>query len=294
MIVLQTQSLLFANLAFSDFFMGIYLILLASVDVYYGGNYALYDKTWKTSGLCQLAGFLSTFSGELSVLTLTVITIDRFIVIVLNSPQLKLGKKHVKAILILLWMFVFILCLLPCFDNAYFDNYYGQSEMCLPVPIASERQTAMKYTYTHTYDDFVDGWILDRTALPINSRKPNGWEFSVFVFLGINGLSFLAILSMYVWMFVSVRKVQAAARSAQQKDDLRLARNMMMILGTDALCWFPVIGLGIYCLTGKTLEMRVSDICFLYTFLKFSRASRHNRQSCDITTTNSVDMSEND
>ena len=113
-------------------------------------------------------------------------------------------------------------------------------------------------------------WLRERTAVPINSKKPNGWEFSVFVFLGINGLSFLAILAMYVWIFVSVRKVQATARSAQQKDDLRLARNMMLVLGTDALCWFPVIGLGIYCLTGKTLEMRVSDIWFcIYTFLNF-------------------------
>ena len=97
--VLQTQSLLLANLALSDCIMGVYLIIIASADVYYRGNYALHDKSWKTGALCKVAGFLSTLSGEMSVLSLTVITIDRFIVLVQNSPLLKLSKKHVKGIL---------------------------------------------------------------------------------------------------------------------------------------------------------------------------------------------------
>ena len=51
--------------------MGIYLMTIATVDLYYSDVYILYDKSWRTSILCQFAGFLSTFSSELSVFTLT-------------------------------------------------------------------------------------------------------------------------------------------------------------------------------------------------------------------------------
>ena len=273
---MQTQSLLLANLAFSDSIMGIYLLIIASVDVYYRENYALHDKSWKTSRLCKVAGFLSTVSSETSVLSLTVITIDRFIVIVLNSLLLKLGKKHVKGILVFMWIFVFIISLVPCFNTGYFNNFYGQSEMCLPLPLASKRQTAMNYTIEDLGMQSFGLRTKKHIAKPVNTSKPNGWEFSVLVFLGINGVSFLAILIMYVQMFLSVRKVQAAVRSTQQRDDLALAKKMTIILGTDAFCWFPVIGLGLYCLAGNSLPVQVSGIFILQECFKVLK-KYHNR-----------------
>lgn len=240
-----------ANLAISDFLMGIYLMIVAAADVHYGVEYAGYDYGWRRSKLCTVAGFLTTFSGELSVATLTFITVDRFIVISLNSPTKKLSKNHVKAILLCIWVVVLTLCLVPCFDKSYFDNFYGQSEMCLPLPIASERVTGVVRNDDYEY-------------VPVISRTPNGWEYSVFIFVGINAVSFLAILIMYVWMFISVKKTQAAARSSQLNNDLTLARKMTLIVVTDAMCWIPVMGLGIYSMLGNTINPKVS-MC--YTFL---------------------------
>jgi len=68
--------------------MGIYLMVIAVVDARYRGEYSVYDKAWRTSGLCGFAGFLSTFSSELSVFTLTVITLDRFLVSAYTSYEL--------------------------------------------------------------------------------------------------------------------------------------------------------------------------------------------------------------
>ena len=78
----QVHSFLITNLAIGDFFMGVYLLIIAVVDSYYRGVYSAYEKGWKTSSLCQFSGFISTFSSELSVLTLTVITLDRLICII--------------------------------------------------------------------------------------------------------------------------------------------------------------------------------------------------------------------
>ena len=67
----QVHSFLIMNLAFSDCLMGIYLLLIAVVDQYYRGRYSVHEFSWRSSQLCHLAGFISTFSSELSVFTLT-------------------------------------------------------------------------------------------------------------------------------------------------------------------------------------------------------------------------------
>ena len=259
---LQTQSYLLVNLAVSDLLMGIYLTIVAAIDVHYRGDYARYDVAWKQSKLCTLAGFLSTLSGVLSVLTLAAVTIDRFIVIVINSPLIKMGKGQAKGILVLIWTLVTGMCLIPCFDSPYFQNFYGQSEMCLPISIASDRQSGMEFTSQWVWDTTTETPKLlhERTANPKISRKPSGWEYSLFIYLGLNGGAFLAIVIMYMGMFIGIRRTHAAARSPQLKDDLAIAKKMILIVATNALCWFPTIALAIYCLLGNTVEMRVSCV----------------------------------
>ena len=243
--------------------MGVYLVIMAAVNVHYKGDYARQDVKWKRSNLCTAAGFLSTFSAELSMLTLTLITVDRFIVIVVNSPTVRLRTHHVKVLLAFLWLFVLLLCLVPCFDIPYFENFYGQSEMCLPIPISSKRQTKVDFTFQQTRSPYGMMHKRELTAIPVTTDRPNGWEYSIFMFVGLNGSAFVAIFTMYVWMFISVRQTRAAARSSQMKDDLALARKMIVIVGSNALCWFPVIGLAIYCLMNNTLELRVSMFTFV-------------------------------
>jgi len=52
--------------------MGIYLLIIASVDAYYRGIYFIVDASWRQSSLCHFAGFLSTLSSEFSVFALLV------------------------------------------------------------------------------------------------------------------------------------------------------------------------------------------------------------------------------
>ncbi|KAL1129109.1 hypothetical protein AAG570_013640 [Ranatra chinensis] len=67
----KVHSFLITNLALGDLFMGSYLLLIAVVDWYYRGVYSIYDSGWRSSPVCSFAGFISTFSSELSVFTLT-------------------------------------------------------------------------------------------------------------------------------------------------------------------------------------------------------------------------------
>ena len=67
----QPHSFLIINMAIGDLMMGVYLLVIAFVDLQYRGVYVAYEQAWRSSLLCQLAGFTSTLSSELSVLTLT-------------------------------------------------------------------------------------------------------------------------------------------------------------------------------------------------------------------------------
>lgn len=69
--IFQVHSFLIINLALGDLLMGSYLLLIAVVDWYFRGVYSVHDTSWRSSQLCSLAGFISTFSSELSVFTLT-------------------------------------------------------------------------------------------------------------------------------------------------------------------------------------------------------------------------------
>ncbi|KAL3889942.1 hypothetical protein ACJMK2_002258 [Sinanodonta woodiana] len=208
----KVHSFLITNLAVGDFFMGGYLMIIAVVDSYYRGTYIVYDKLWRESDLCKFAGFLSTFSSELSVFTLTIITLDRLIVIIFPLKLRRIGIKEAVIAMLLLWVVAFFLSLIPLVGIDYFHNFYGRSGVCL--------------------------------ALHITSKKPNGWQYSVAVFLVVNFVSFLIICVSYLWMFFVAKKTRSAVRKSEASSDTAMARRMTIIVLTDFFCWIPIILLG--------------------------------------------------
>ncbi|XP_076437604.1 G-protein coupled receptor GRL101-like [Babylonia areolata] len=215
----KVHSFLITNLAIGDFFMGVYLLIIAVVDSYYRGVYIVHDKWWRHSDLCRFSGFISTFSSELSVFTLTVITLDRLVCIIFPLKLKRLGLKQATLVMSLVWLGVFWLSVLPLLGWDYFREFYGRSGVCL--------------------------------ALHVTPDRPAGWEYSVAVFLVINLASFLLIVLSYLWMFVIARQTRSAVRSSgESKTDAAMARRMTLIVMTDFLCWVPIILLGFASLGG--------------------------------------------
>ena len=58
----KASSFFVINLGCSDFLMGLYLLIIGSVDSYYRGVYIVHADAWRASNLCQVAGFLATLS----------------------------------------------------------------------------------------------------------------------------------------------------------------------------------------------------------------------------------------
>lgn len=215
--------------------MGVYLLIIAVVDSYYRGKYFISDKTWRESDLCKFAGFISTFSSELSVFTLTIITIDRLICIIFPLKLKRLGIKEMLIVMPCIWILVTVLSGAPLFGIDYFENFYGRSGVCL--------------------------------ALHITPEKPKGWEYSVFVFLVLNLVSFLTILISYLWMFLVAKQTTTAVRKSKAKSDKSMAKRMTLIVMSDFCCWIPIILLGFASLGGAhvppQVRMRVTSIAFI-------------------------------
>ncbi|CAB4001013.1 G- coupled receptor GRL101-like, partial [Paramuricea clavata] len=224
----RINSFLLTNLAVADFLMGVYMLIIAYKDTLWDGVYFKHDVAWRASDLCIFAGVISTVSSEVSVLTLTVITLDRLICIVFVFRFQRWTMKKVSAIMCVVWILGFGISLAPLFYDDYFHDYennvhfFGRSAVCLPLQLSSDR--------------------------------PSGWQYSVFVFLVLNAVSFLFILLAYVVMYHTIVKSARAVRSTRMNQDSTLAKRMMFIILTDFACWFPVIIISILALTGNLYD----------------------------------------
>ncbi|XP_078086693.1 follicle-stimulating hormone receptor-like [Mustelus asterias] len=131
---LTVPRFLMCNLAFSDFCMGLYLLLIASVDIWTKGQYYNYAIDWQTGAGCASAGFFTVFASELSVYTLTAITLERWHTIT-YAMQLdrKLHLRHAIVIMCGGWAFSFIVALLPLLGV----SSYKKVSICLPMDVNS-------------------------------------------------------------------------------------------------------------------------------------------------------------
>ena len=217
----SVQSILVMNLAIADGLMGVYMLIIASADMYYRDIYIIYAEDWKSSIVCKMAGFLSVLSSEASVFFLTVISVDRGISVITPFSDLRLNQYKLKIAILLIWSVTILISLIPAVTKFYFGNsFYGRSSVCL--------------------------------ALPLTTDTPEGWEYSVAIFLGLNLLAFLIMLVCYVGIYISVKisskRVKSSAKN--RSEQIELATRMAFLIGTDFCCWAPIIIMGLVSLSG--------------------------------------------
>ncbi|XP_067465910.1 lutropin-choriogonadotropic hormone receptor [Thunnus thynnus] len=120
------------HLAFADLCIGIYLLMIATVDLRTRGHYSQHAIEWQTGPGCSAAGFLSLFGGELSVYTLSTITIERWHTIT-NAMQIerRLGLAQAATIMAAGWLICLGMGMLPLVGI----SSYTKVSMCLPMDI---------------------------------------------------------------------------------------------------------------------------------------------------------------
>ncbi|XP_050390908.2 relaxin receptor 1-like, partial [Patella vulgata] len=215
----QIHSFFIKNLSFADLVMGMYLIVIGTHDMRYRGRYLFYDYKWRNSWGCDVSGMLSTISSEVSVLTLTLITLDRYMCI---TYPLSLRKRNIRlaySVMALIWTLSLALAVLPVMGFTYFGNYfYRNNAVCIP--------------------------------LLLHEPWSRGWEYSAFMFLGLNFVSFTFITYAYCSMFASIRQSRMLFRSTHDEQERSLMKRFSLIVLTDFICWMPIICLKVAAFVG--------------------------------------------
>ncbi|XP_061331245.1 lutropin-choriogonadotropic hormone receptor isoform X1 [Pezoporus flaviventris] len=182
---LTVPRFLMCNLSFADFCMGLYLLLIASVDAQTRGQYYNHAIDWQTGSGCSAAGFFTVFASELSVYTLTVITVERWHTIT-YAMQLdrKLRLRHAVPIMLGGWIFSILIAVLPLLGI----SSYMKVSICLPMDI----ETGLSQAY-------------------------------ILLILVLNVVAFIVICACYIKIYIAVQNPELVAANKDTKVAKRMA-----------------------------------------------------------------------
>ncbi|KAL2083009.1 hypothetical protein ACEWY4_020782 [Coilia grayii] len=182
---LTVSRFLMCHLAFADLCMGMYLLMIAAMDYRSQQEYYNHATDWQTGAGCSVAGFLTVFASELSVYTLTMITLERWHTIAhAMEMDRRLKLRHVALMMAVGWLFSLLVALLPILGV----SSYSKVSICLPMDI--DTPAAQGY---------------------------------VIVVLLLNVIAFLVVCTCYVRIYISVRNPELAGRRGDAKIAKRMA-----------------------------------------------------------------------
>ncbi|KAI3362653.1 hypothetical protein L3Q82_001727 [Scortum barcoo] len=182
---LTISRFLMCNLAFADLCMGLYLMLIAFMDHHSRHEYYNHATDWQTGPGCGIAGFLTVFASELSVYTLTVISLERWHTIT-NAMRInkRLRMHHVAAMMGAGWGFSLVVALLPLVGV----SSYSKVSICLPMDIDT----------------------------------PGSQVYVVSVLI-LNVVAFLVVCYCYICIYLSIRNPEHSTRHGDTKIAKRMA-----------------------------------------------------------------------
>ena len=72
-----TNKVLITLISFGDWLVGCYLFILAVADAYYGSNFCSQQIQWLLSSYCSILGVVSTFGSQISLFSMTILSVTR-------------------------------------------------------------------------------------------------------------------------------------------------------------------------------------------------------------------------
>ncbi|XP_072041719.1 G-protein coupled receptor GRL101-like [Amphiura filiformis] len=256
------QRLFIGNLGASDCLMGVYMMIIASADVYYGDVYFTKSEEWRSGIVCKIASFLALLSSEASVFVITLISFDRCLSVVFPFSDRQFRSKSSKMAIGFIWLVSLGLALAPTLLAGPDSDFYDLSDVCIGLPLIT-RPTSFQIEISNVGHELGENTF----AVPIPENSKPAWYFSIAIFLGINLICFVAILICYIMIFAAIKKsAKKVQRKQTYKEDMRLALKMAAIIGTDFICWFPVIVMGLLSQTGLVvipLVMYIWSVVFI-------------------------------
>ena len=188
--------------------MGVYLLIIASYDISYRGEYNSHALVWTSGWRCQIAGIMAMVSAEVSIVILACISVERYLVITKPLRFTKIERKHATVTLTTVWISCIMLSLLPILTVEPHYIFYGNNGVCFP--------------------------------LHIQSPFMSGWQWSSFIFLGVNVVAIGVTIICYVAMFQEVQRSRTFGYMPRS-NDAAIAKRFFWIIAAGILCSTPII-----------------------------------------------------
>ena len=263
----KIQTFLLSNLAMSDLLMGIYMLLIASADIYFGNYFPMQAEAWRSGVTCRIAGALSVLSSEASVFFVTLISIDRFIHIRYPYSRRKLGKRSSIILAVLVWFISLILGIVPSSLAGRNYKFYHNSHVCVGLPLALVEHFDHIETSEWMCPSNEQFCYFQQSLQSRSLGKIRGMYFASAIFLGVNCICYFIISVCYVEIVRFVFKSsKRAGLNREMKDQMRMTIKVAAIVFTDFACWFPVILMGILVQAG-VLILPPSVFAWCVTFV---------------------------
>ncbi|KAJ8034098.1 hypothetical protein HOLleu_24525 [Holothuria leucospilota] len=248
------QNAFLVNLAVADFLMGVYLLSIGIADAKFGEHYFLSAYGWRNGVQCKIIGIIGFASNVASLLTLTSVTVERFFFIVFPFGSFHLGSKWKVGICVTIWITSVVIAITPLILSAFVQGVFGFSDVCLGLPVVTVPERTDNNVLFESGSYFGE---LDHVG-ENNDIKNLQWIYSQIVYIYFTSACVLIITFCYVAMFISVvASGIISKRPGGSKDDKKAAMKMSIIVGTDLVCWLPVIAVGILSQAGYEISINL-------------------------------------
>jgi relaxin family peptide receptor 2 len=174
----RAVSMVIRNLAVADLLMGVYLFIIGAQDLRFRQTYNLHAKDWVVSWNCAITGIVALVSSEVSVFILAFMSVERFLLI--SDPfggHRRLNAKNMLVCLFSIWMLGITMAVVPLIHYRSSTKFYG--------------------TYSGT-------------CFPLLLHLELGWQYSAFLFLGVNMSLLVLIAALYTALLVSIWRTRRA------------------------------------------------------------------------------------
>ena len=126
-----TDKVLITLISFGDWLVGCYLFVLAVTDAYYGSSFCSQQMHWLISSYCTILGVFSTFGSQISLFSMTILSVTRVFRISkgLSIPGPVCKKSYILVSLIGFFtagvsITIAVIPLLPHFEDTFVNALF--------------------------------------------------------------------------------------------------------------------------------------------------------------------------
>ena len=268
-----TNSFLVMLISIGDLLVGLYLLAVAAADYVYSEDYCIDEHKWLGSTQCSLMGVFSTIGSQISLFSMTALSLYRAHSLSRISapgdvsPKYKAKMVFTAVVITLMSVAIAVIPQIPSFED-YFINglYYPSNPMFVGAPNKAQHITTIQEYHGEVASKDIP-WATLRILVLDMFTQDNGTVigdnqgfysndgsclFKYFVndddpqkvyslaVLMVNSVCFLIITTCYITVNI-ITMASSRASSSSNDSSRRLQQKIAIIVLTDFACWIPFI-----------------------------------------------------